>query len=169
MTLALVLGGTRSGKSREAERLVTALAGGAPVTYVATARPDGDPALDARIATHRLRRPPTWRTIEAGDDLPGRLRTLQGPVLLDAVGPWVAGLWPDDPDVDGLVRALIERDGDTVVVSEEIGLAIHPETEAGRRFVDLLGTINQAISAVADDVRLVIAGRVLPLPPPEGD
>lgn len=169
MTLALVLGGTRSGKSREAERLVTAFADGAPVTYLATARIDGDPALDDRITAHRLRRPAHWRTIEAGDDLPDLLLRLEGPVLLDAVGPWVAGRWPDQPDVDGLIGALRSRDGDTVVVSEEVGLSIHPETAAGRLFVDVMGTINQAIAAVADDVRLVIAGRVLPLPPPEGD
>src|SRR5699024_7474478 len=102
MTLALVLGGTRSGKSREAERLVTAFADGAPVTYLATARVDGDPALDDRITAHRLRRPAHWRTIEAGDDLPDLLLRLEGPVLLDAIGPWVAGRWPDQPDVDGL-------------------------------------------------------------------
>jgi len=48
-------------------------------------------------------------------------------------------------------------------VSEEVGLSVHPPTDAGRRFVDALGELNQAVAAVADDVLLVVAGRVLPL------
>lgn len=165
--LVLVLGGTRSGKSAEAERRVGDLADGGAVTYVATGHPDGDPSFDARIAAHRLRRPTRWRTVEAGADLPALLGGLDGPVLLDAIGPWVAGLWPDEPAVQPLVDALRARTDPTVVVSEEIGLSVHAETEAGRRFVDVMGTINQAISAVADEVRFVIAGRTLLLPPPE--
>jgi adenosyl cobinamide kinase/adenosyl cobinamide phosphate guanylyltransferase len=165
-SLALVLGGARSGKSAEAERLVSALAGGGSVTYVATALLDvDDPSLAARVAAHRARRPASWTTVDAGDDLAGVLRAHPGAVLLDAVGPWVAAHHPAAPDVDGLVAALVERRGPTVVVSDEVGLAVHPATEAGRWFVDVMGTANQAIAAVADDVRLVVAGRVLVLPP----
>ncbi len=164
--LALVLGGARSGKSAEAERLVAAVAGDEPITYVATARLDGDdPSLAARVAAHRARRPASWTTVDAGDDLPSVLRASTGTVLLDAIGPWVADRHPEPPDVDGLVAALLERRGATVVVSDEVGLAVHPTTAAGRWFVDAMGTVNQAIAAVADDVRLVVAGRVLVLPP----
>jgi len=175
--LALVLGGTRSGKSREAERLVARWAGGAPVTYLATATPDGDEVLAARVAAHRARRPVDWTTVDAGPDLAATLRSLAGPVLLDALGPWVAGsAFLASPTLDGLdaavaalVGALVERSGDTVVVSEEVGLAVHPPTAVGRRFVDAVGTLNQAVAAVADDVRLVVAGRALVLPPADPD
>lgn len=164
--IVLVLGGTRSGKSAEAEAIVSRLADGRPVTYLATANPDGDPALDHRIATHRSRRPDHWRTVEVADDLPARLREESGPVLLDALGPWVAARL--DADVDALVEALVDalqgRRSPTVVVSEEVGLAVHPPTEIGRRFVDVLGNLNRRIADVADEVRLVIAGRVLDLP-----
>ncbi len=67
------------------------------------------------------------------------------------------------PDTAGLCGALTERLGDTVVVSDEVGLGVHPTSEAGRRFRDALGLVNQAVAACADKVLLVIAGRVVPL------
>ena len=55
-----------------------------------------------------------------------------------------------------------------MVVSEEVGLGVHPPTEVGRRFADALGSLNRAVADVADRVLLVVAGRVLPLDrPPE--
>ena len=86
-------------------------------------------------------------------------------MLIDALGTWVAAHPDLAVDVDALVAALLSRTGPTVVVSEEVGLAVHPTTESGRRFVDVMGTLNQAVAAVAADVRLVVAGRSLPLPP----
>ena len=163
--VALVLGGARSGKSAVAEALIDRWAAGGAVTYVATARLDGtDPNLAARVELHRARRPDHWTTIDTDADLAQLLRGLGGPVLLDALGPWVAAGHPARPDVEGLVAALVTRSGDTVVVSDEVGLSVHPPSEAGRWFVDAMGTANQAIAAVADDVRLVVAGRTLALP-----
>ena len=54
-------------------------------------------------------------------------------------------------------------DGDTVVVSEEVGLGVHPSTAAGRLFHDALGEVNVAVATIADKALLVLAGRVLPL------
>ena len=163
--IALVLGGARSGKSAEAERLVAAWAAGQPVTYVATALLDtDDPSLADRVAAHRARRPTSWVTVDAGVDLSAILRAAVGPVLLDSLGPWVAAGFPAMPDAGPVLAALEERDGDTVVVSDEVGLAVHPASESGRWFVDALGSLNQAVAALADDVRLVVAGRVLVLP-----
>jgi len=66
-------------------------------------------------------------------------------------------------DATELCAALKERDGDSLVVSEEAGLGVHPSTDAGRRFRDVLGTLNQAVASVADEVLLVVAGRILHL------
>jgi adenosyl cobinamide kinase/adenosyl cobinamide phosphate guanylyltransferase len=66
-------------------------------------------------------------------------------------------------DVDALIAALTSRAGDTVVVSEEVGLGVHPSTEIGGRFRDALGLVNQRVADTADRAVLVIAGRVLPL------
>ena len=160
--ITLVLGGARSGKSAVAEGLV----GAGAVTYLATMAPDpSDADLAARIAGHRARRPPGWVTVETGPDLIGALARAEGTVLLDALGPWVAGAAGFAVDGDALCAALAGRTGDTVVVSEEVGLGVHPATEAGRRFRDALGTLNQRVARVADEVLLVVAGRALPLPP----
>ena len=163
--ITLVLGGTRSGKSAVAEDL--AARRGPPVTYVATMVPAGDADLEARVAAHRRRRDPAWTTVDAGDDLPGLLATLSGTVLVDSLGPWVArALTQPDGGADGqsLCAALRRRSGDTVVVSDEVGMAVHPSTEDGRRFQDALGAVNHAVSAAADRVYLVVAGRPLALP-----
>jgi adenosylcobinamide kinase/adenosylcobinamide-phosphate guanylyltransferase len=163
--ITLVLGGARSGKSLVAEQLAGRLR--PPVTYVATALidPDDDDHV-ARVAIHRARRDPSWRTLEAGAGLAEVLRSVEGTVLVDSLGTWVTAAADLDPDVEALVGALQERTGDTVVVSEEVGLGVHPSTDLGRRFRDALGLVNQAVAELADDVLLVVAGRVLPLARP---
>ena len=84
----LVLGGARSGKSAVAEALAATLP--PPVTYVATGRA-GDEAMAARIAAHRSRRPSGWATAEAGTNLVAALDAVEGSVLVDSLGTWVAG------------------------------------------------------------------------------
>jgi adenosyl cobinamide kinase/adenosyl cobinamide phosphate guanylyltransferase len=162
--ITLVLGGTRSGKSEVAEAL--AAAAPRPVTYVATGAAT-DPDMAARIAAHRARRPDAWATVEAGPELPAVLAALDGSVLVDSLGTWVAGFPDLVADGDALGRSLRERDqgrrGDTIVVSEEVGLGVHAGTPAGRRFADELGTLNRRVADLADRVLLVVAGRVLPL------
>lgn len=168
--ITLVLGGSRSGKSSYAEHLVAGLT--APVTYVATAIVDpGDADHVGRVEAHRRRRPAEWRTVECTDpaDLPSLLDDLDGTVLLDSLGTWITGHPELRPDTSALVRALARRRGDTVVVSEEVGLAPHAPTEAGRRFADSLGGLNQAVAAVAERAVLVVAGRALELPAPTND
>lgn len=164
--ITLVLGGTRSGKSVVAERI--AAESSVPVTYVATARLDPtDADHAARIDRHRSRRPPAWDTIECpvAEDLPALLRQTEGTALVDSLGTWITGHPALTPDVAALVAALQSRDGDTVVVSEEVGMSPHAPTELGRRFTDALGEANHSISAVADRALLVVAGRALELPP----
>ncbi len=158
--ITLVLGGVRSGKSEVAEQLATSL--GADVTYVATGTAT-DAAMADRIARHQARRPAGWRTVEVGGDLPAALRSIHGPALVDSLGTWLAGTEDLLADADALVSALRERPGSTVLVSEEVGLGVHATTEVGRRFADELGTLNRRVSAVADDVLLVVAGRTLRL------
>jgi adenosyl cobinamide kinase/adenosyl cobinamide phosphate guanylyltransferase len=159
--IVLVLGGARSGKSAYAERRAASLE--KPISYVATACVDGDADLAARVDEHRARRPDSWTTIEAGPDLPHVLLATRGTVVLDALGPWVAAAPEFGVDTAELCDALARRDGDTVVVSEEVGLGVHPSTAAGQQFRDALGELNQAVATVADEVVLVVAGRALRL------
>src|SRR5262245_33370959 len=121
--------------------------------------------MAAKIAAHRARRPTTWPTVEVAADLVGALKTRpDGTLLVEALGTWLAAHLDLSPDLDGLLAALAARRGDTVLVSDEVGLGVHPSTEPGRRFRDTLGDINVAVAALADDVVLVVAGRVVPLP-----
>src|SRR5438067_10836768 len=115
LVITLVLGGVRSGKSEVAERL----AGPGPGTYLATGLvAPGDDDFAERIARHRARRPASWTTVEEPNAAPGVLARLQGVVLLDALGTWIAN--DLQADIDALVEALVKRPGDTIVVSREV-------------------------------------------------
>lgn len=156
--ITLILGGARSGKSAVAESLVDG-----DVVYLATATVT-DRDFAERVERHRARRPTTWSTVESGPDLAGALRSCgDRPVLIDSLGTWLAGVEGFAADVEELAMVLRERTAPTVVVSEEVGLGVHPETEVGRRWRDAVGEANQVVAAVADDVLLVVAGRVLRL------
>jgi adenosylcobinamide kinase / adenosylcobinamide-phosphate guanylyltransferase len=161
--LTLVLGGARSGKSRYAESLITALP--PPWVYVATAE-----ALDAemteRIAVHRARRGGDWRTIEAPHDLARALAAPAGaPVLVDCLTLWLSNRMLAQADVDAetarLEDALDRRASPLVLVSNEVGSGIVPDNALARRFRDLQGRLNQCMAARADRVVLMVAG--LPL------
>ena len=161
--IALVVGGTRSGKSEVAELLAARL--GEPVT-VAVPATASDDDFAARIAEHRERRPATWQTVECGNDLVSAVGDATGTLLIDSLGTWVAGAPDFVVDGAGLVAALRARSAPTVVVTEEVGLAVHPTTEVGRRFTDSLGALNVLVAAAADEASLVVAGRVLRLEAP---
>ncbi len=167
--ITLVLGGASSGKSLIAEEIAASF--GDDVTYVATAVPaPGDADHAARIEAHRQRRPEGWSTSECttAPDLARNLRRIAGVALVDSLGTWVT-LQPAfdvEGQIDDLVKALAERARPTVLVSEEVGLAVHPPTGAGRRYVETVGALNQRIAARADRVLLVVAGRAIELPPP---
>jgi adenosylcobinamide kinase / adenosylcobinamide-phosphate guanylyltransferase len=173
--ITLVLGGARSGKSEVAERIALELGG--PVTYVATGpAPEGDSDWAERVERHRARRPGGWQTVElvGGGDLAGCLGVIPAVALVDSLGTWVAGHGDasvDDETIVGLCTALAERRSEgrpTIVVSEEVGLGVHPSSRVGRVFRDTLGAVNRAVGDVADKVLLVIAGRVLRLDRVEG-
>lgn len=157
--LTLVLGGARSGKSEVAEGL--AAEAGERVLYVATGQIT-DPAMAARVAAHRSRRPAAWQTVETSTDLADTIRTLPSqPAIIESLGTWVARYPAFDPDIDDLIAALRGRRAATIVVSEEVGLGVHPETEVGRQWRDALGDVNKAVGRLADSVLLVVAGRVM--------
>jgi adenosylcobinamide kinase/adenosylcobinamide-phosphate guanylyltransferase len=162
--LTLVLGGARSGKSRYAESLITALP--PPWIYVATAQA-GDDEMAARIAAHRTRRGGGWQTVEAPRDLAGALRAAPPglPVLVDCLTLWLSNRMLAEADLDReteeLEQVLADRDAPVVLVSNEVGFGIVPDNALARRFRDRQGLLNQRLAAGADRVVLVVAG--LPL------
>jgi adenosylcobinamide kinase/adenosylcobinamide-phosphate guanylyltransferase len=174
--LVVVLGGTRSGKSRFGRDRAAALAAGGPVAYVATAVP-GDPELDDRIRRHRADRPAGWQTIEAGVDLAAAIRGVAPAttILLDGLTLWAGLALADDAtrvdavldgDFADLLGAIADLDGPVVVVSDEIGLGMVPLDPLGRAFRDLLGIAHQRLVARSDEAWLMVAGRAIALPAP---
>jgi adenosylcobinamide kinase/adenosylcobinamide-phosphate guanylyltransferase len=158
-----VLGGARSGKSRYAESLVTALP--PPWLYVATAEA-GDSEMVARVAAHQARRGPSWTTIETPRNVAETLGThADTPTLVDCLTLWLSNVMLADADVDAEIEQLDEAfaraAAPIVLVANEVGFGIVPDSALGRRFRDLQGLLNQRIAARADRVVLVVAG--LPL------
>lgn len=165
----LVLGGTRSGKSRHAEDLLPA---DTPVRYVATARRiEGDAEWDARLDAHRARRSSAWTTIESSE-IAELIRGGGTPLVVDDLATWLTGVLDDTgawsrpcprvgERVADLVDAVAAAPGRVVLVSAEVGLGVVPATRSGRLFRDELGALNAALAAVCDEVVLLVAG--LPL------
>jgi adenosylcobinamide kinase / adenosylcobinamide-phosphate guanylyltransferase len=168
----LILGGARSGKSRFA---VAQLARRARVAFIATAQA-GDRDMAQRIRRHRDERPSHWDTIEEPHDVVGALDKLDGradAVLVDCVTVWVANrlLRGDTDEVilgqgAALAAFIGRRPCDLILVSNEVGEGVHPETAQGLRFRDLLGLVNQRLAAVCDHVTLMVAGLPLTIKAP---
>jgi adenosylcobinamide kinase/adenosylcobinamide-phosphate guanylyltransferase len=162
--LALVLGGASSGKSAFAEGLVTGT--GRPRVYLATAQA-WDVEMTAKIARHRESRGPAWRTVEAPLDLVPALRNVKPTevVLIDCATLWLTNLILAEADLAAAEAQLFDVlhtcPAPVVIVSNEVGLGIVPETSLGRQFRDVQGGFNQRLAARADLVVFVAAG--LPL------
>jgi adenosylcobinamide kinase/adenosylcobinamide-phosphate guanylyltransferase len=163
--VTLVLGGARSGKSRWAETLVETAAGCG--TYGATAEP-GDAEMTERIAAHQARRGPFWRTVEEPLALPALVAAEaagERPLLIDCLTLWLSNLLlagkAIDEETEALRAALRLAAGPVVLVANEVGMGLVPETPLGRRFRDCAGHLNQQVAALADRVVFVAAG--LPL------
>jgi adenosylcobinamide kinase / adenosylcobinamide-phosphate guanylyltransferase len=168
----LVLGGIRSGKSQWAESTIAEMAGSlatAAVRYVATGPiAAADAEWSARVQAHRRRRPTNWSTVETAD-IAMLLRSDEAvATVVDDIGGWLTAAmdrtnaWTDGSvsgDVDDLVDAVGSFGSALAVVSPEVGLTVVPATEAGRRFTDELGTLNQRLAQVCDRVVLVVAGQ----------
>lgn len=173
--LILVLGGTRSGKSRYSLELTEGFAGSGRATFLATAW-RGDPEMERRIARHQRARPATWPTVDVGTDLAAAIRRANPvePILVEGLTLWLSALVGDDlvdpdPILDGPVAAALDairaHRGPVVVVSDEIGLGMVPMHAGSRTFRDLVGLVHQRFAAQAHEVDLVVAGLPLTLKP----
>lgn len=165
LTTTLVLGGARSGKSAFAEQLARTSA--LKLVYLATATP-GDAEMQARIAHHRMRRGNGWTIIEEPLELRQALARESAEdrvVLVDCLTLWLSNLMHAGRDAESDSQRLVEWLGlathPAVLVSNEIGLGLVPETPLGRRFRDAQGRLNQAVAAVVPNVVFIAAG--LPL------
>lgn len=174
MSLTLLIGGARSGKSSLAVDIGHRHhAAGIAVTYIATA-PVLDDDMADRVERHRDERPPEWSTIEEEVDLVGALTEVDaGLAIVDCLTLWTSNLMLRDMTDDEIrarsaaaVVAATAREDPIVVITNEVGLGIHPETDLGRRYRDVLGWVNQSWAEAADPALLLVAGQALRLSDP---
>jgi adenosylcobinamide kinase/adenosylcobinamide-phosphate guanylyltransferase len=170
--LTLLVGGVRSGKSSLAVRMGEHQH--APVTFIATAEPFDDD-LAQRVQRHRDERPAHWTTVECAVPLADAIAEVPDDhfLIVDCLTVWLANLFVhviDPPKIrrstDDMNAALRARTGDTVVVTNEVGMGVHPESELGREYRDELGRLNQTVASIADTALLMVAGRAVRLTDP---
>ena len=178
MSIHLVLGGARSGKSTYAEKLASET--GLPVTYIATAQVYDD-EFGARVQHHKDRRPKNWALMEEPHFLSTALQTnmhkafrasksapAKQCVIIDCLTLWLAQcICPECAPPQG-IDWIVERakfleilptiQGDIILVSNEVGMGIVPLGEINRQFQDEQGRLNQAVAAIADKVSFIAAG-----------
>jgi len=170
MSMTLILGGARSGKSRFAQEL--AAKGGKRVLFVATGEPL-DEEMSARIEVHKQSRPRNWRTLEAPTDVARALRKGMGDaevVIVDCITLLVSNLMGEDSvdaellekkvtaELEALIKFAKGTKAHLIIVSNEVGLGLVPTSPSGRVYRDVLGTANQMLARHADEVYFMVAG-----------
>ena len=160
--IILITGGTRSGKSSYAQKLALEMSSN-PV-YVATAKV-WDEDFKERVDKHKSSRDERWINMEEQrnvSDLP-----LSGKVaVVDCVTLWLTNFFSDhkyqiDPSLVAIqkeIDAMKEMDASYIIITNEIGMGVHAETEIGRKFTDLQGWANQYIASIADKVIFMVSG-----------
>jgi adenosylcobinamide kinase / adenosylcobinamide-phosphate guanylyltransferase len=166
--IILLLGGARSGKSYYAQQLATKLGGN--VLFVATGEAL-DEEMQDRIAQHQKDRPKTWRTLEITTGIGKGIEKQIGDaevVLIDCLTLLISNLLRDEPDypeaekivkseINELIAVMDRLDASFVIVSNEVGMGLVPETKLGRIYRDLLGKANQLLANRATEVYLMVA------------
>lgn len=167
-TSILYLGGCRSGKSRLAEEYCRSHF--LTRTYLATMIRSEDEEMNHRIELHRRQRGEHWHLIEEPFDLCGVLQAgvADGVVLVDCLSMWLTNMLLAEKtdahmeaEVQRLCALLAAPPCTIVLVANEVGLGIVPESALGRRFRDIAGWTNQQVAGAAGQVYFIAAG--LPL------
>jgi adenosylcobinamide kinase/adenosylcobinamide-phosphate guanylyltransferase len=164
--IVFVIGGCRSGKSRQALETADGMALNKKV-FIATCVPH-DQEMKQRIGRHQKERSQDWQTVEAPVDLPQAIieNSRQADVLLvDCLTLWIGNLMMETADdekiverISSLIKSLASSGCPVVLVSNEVGAGIVPENKLARRFRDLVGAANQAVAGLADRVLWMVAG-----------
>ena len=165
----LILGGARSGKSQFAQKLAAEFSN--RVLFVATGEA-GDEDMHSRIEEHKKSRPRTWHTLEApvkiGERIPEQIGNADV-VIIDCITMLISNLLVGEEDdkykekqvtteIDQLIKCMDKLEVTFILVSNEVGLGLVPESRLGRFYRDLLGRANQLLAQHADEVYIMMAG-----------
>jgi adenosylcobinamide kinase/adenosylcobinamide-phosphate guanylyltransferase len=179
----LILGGARSGKSRQAQEMAEQIAQGRPVVFIATAQA-GDHEMEERIARHQAERPAHWRTLEEPLEVAAALRreATAAVIVVDCLtlfvtnhllksgdaGQCEADVWDEAGTIEAvqaLSEAAKEIAAPVIIVSNEVGLGLVPETPLGRLWRDVAGRANQTVAQASDEVLFMVAGIAVQVKP----
>ena len=160
--IIFITGGARSGKSKYAQERALSLSNN-PV-YVATAKV-WDDDFEKRVKRHQNDRDERWTNFEEQRNV-SALPIDNGIAMIDCVTLWLTNFFVDTKnDIDASfallkkqIDALVIKQGTFIIISNEIGMGVHAETEIGRKFTDLQGWANQYIASKADEVVLMVSG-----------
>ena len=162
----LITGGIKSGKSRFALKLASDMGNGEKI-FIATARAI-DKEMEKKIEKHKEERGGDFRTIEAPIHLGGALGGVKhSTVVIDCLTLWLSNLFFEvkeeekSREIESLIEELNKYVGNAIIVTNEVGWGIIPADEISRRYQSELGSLNQAVAKICDEVYLLISG--LPL------
>jgi adenosylcobinamide kinase / adenosylcobinamide-phosphate guanylyltransferase len=160
LSIVLIGGGSRSGKSRYA--LSLARQTGPRRGFLATAQAMDD-EMKQRIARHRQERGPDFTTIEEPLDLGRVILTQQGAldvIVIDCLTLWLSNLLLSglEPSFEEFIKTAADSPMPCILVTNEVGCGIVPENALARRFRDLAGTLNQQAAARATAVYWMVFG-----------
>jgi adenosylcobinamide kinase/adenosylcobinamide-phosphate guanylyltransferase len=164
VSIVLITGGARSGKSRYAEE--RARQTGTRLLYIATAEA-GDEEMARRIAEHRKRRGTGWITLEEPVEVRRRLLEHRGEIdgaVVDCLTLWLSNLLARGDEryaigrVEEFAESVRELNFPLFLVTNEVGSGIVPDNPLARTFRDLAGWANQRLAQAADEVVLMVAG-----------
>ncbi|MGN6602701.1 MAG: bifunctional adenosylcobinamide kinase/adenosylcobinamide-phosphate guanylyltransferase [Ginsengibacter sp.] len=160
--IIFITGGVRSGKSKHAQQLALSLSVN-PV-YVATAKIwDGN--FEKRVKRHQNERDERWTNYEEQRNI-SQLPIADKICVIDCVTLWLTNFFIESKNnIDASlvlfkdqIDFLKKMPGTFIIISNEIGMGVHAETETGRKFTDLQGWANQYAAANANKVILMVSG-----------
>jgi len=163
--LTFILGGARSGKSNFAMAQAKKYRS---VLYIATYRRTGDREMEERIKNHRMSRPKNWKVVEGPIDLMLAIKKNvenYKVILIDCITLWVSNLifkrkTAEEISIETqkLVDTIKKTNSRFIIVSNEVGLGVVPDTKLGRKFRDVAGRVNQIIAQNSNEVYFMVAG-----------
>ncbi|MDO5977676.1 bifunctional adenosylcobinamide kinase/adenosylcobinamide-phosphate guanylyltransferase [Flavivirga spongiicola] len=162
-----ITGGERSGKSRYAQDLALSLS--KTPKYIATSRVWDDDHRK-RIDRHIADRDERWTSVEEEKVL-SKMINPKDVVVIDCVTLWLTNFFVDTKnDIEKSLELaksefekLLDIDATIIIISNEIGMGVHAQTEIGRKFTELQGWMNQHIAKHANKATMMVSGIPLTL------
>ncbi len=170
-TVILVTGGARSGKSSWALKRAEESLFSNRRLFIATAVALDD-EMCQRIAKHQQDRDCSWTTIEVPYNLEDAVRGISNEmvVCIDCLTVWLGNIWHLNNGNEEKLKSCIESltttlknwkmtaHSELIIVTNEVGWGIVPESPEVRVFRDMAGFLNKSIANIADELILTVCG-----------